>query len=179
MNIKDYIFVSKIFNSQECDDIVNKTNQYTWRKHRWNSSSTKGKSVEEIDDILVCNIDPILESKITPNLLSVFGKYSILHSPQNVPIQLINQWDTIRINKYTKDVGMRYHIDHGIDREHPVLTIIVLLNDEFTGGNTLVLNEEVSLKKGDCVIFPSNFMYPHEIKPVTDGTRYSLTTWAY
>jgi predicted 2-oxoglutarate/Fe(II)-dependent dioxygenase YbiX len=179
MKLNDYIFVSKLFDACECDEIINKTNQYKWRQHKWNASNTKHKSVEEIDDILVCNIDPLLESKLTPKLLNVFGKYSILLGPKSVPIQLINNWDSIRINKYTEGVGMRNHIDHGIDREHPVLTIIALLNDEFTGGNTFILNEEVLLKKGDCVIFPSNFMYPHEIKPVVNGTRYSLTTWAY
>jgi predicted 2-oxoglutarate/Fe(II)-dependent dioxygenase YbiX len=179
MNIKDYIFVTKIFDSQECDEIVRKADQYNWRQHKWNDANTKSKGMEEIDDILVCNIDPILESKIAPKLFNVFGKYSLLFGPKNVPIQLINQWDTIRINKYTKDVGMRSHIDHGIDREHPVLTIIALLNDEFTGGSTKILGEAVTLSKGSAVIFPSNFMFPHEIEPVISGIRYSITTWAY
>jgi hypothetical protein len=26
-------------------------------------------------------------------------------------------------------------------------------------------------------MFPSNFMYPHAIKPVLSGTRYSIITW--
>ena len=30
---------------------------------------------------------------------------------------------------------------------------------------------------GSCVVFPSNFMYPHEVKEVTKGTRYSVMTW--
>ncbi len=25
--------------------------------------------------------------------------------------------------------------------------------------------------------FPSNFMYPHGIRPVTQGVRYSIVTW--
>ena len=179
MNLSDYVFVTNLFTSQECDDIVNKAHGYTWRQHKWHTTNTKAGSVEEIDDILVCDADPLLESKISPKLISVFGKYSLLFGPKNNPIQLISQWDSIRINKYTEGVGMRSHIDHGIDREHPVLTMIALLNDEFIGGNTLVLEKDVLLKKGDCAIFPSNFMYPHEVKPVIDGTRYSLNIWAY
>lgn len=180
MELKNFIFVTKLFDDTICNEIIEKSNRLNWRKHVWNTANTKVKSMEEVDNIEVCNIDPLLESKISPMLTQAFGKYSLLLGPKmNGPINLVNQWDPIRINKYLPTVGMRNHIDHGIDREHPVLTIIVLLNDEFTGGNTLVLNEEVSLKKGDCVIFPSNFMYPHEIKPVIDGTRYSLTTWAY
>ena len=26
-------------------------------------------------------------------------------------------------------------------------------------------------------MFPSSFMYPHEVMPVTKGTRYSLVVW--
>mgnify|MGYP001213588018 CR=1 FL=1 len=35
-----------------------------------------------------------------------------------------------------------------------------------------------ALKKGDVVIFPSNFMYPHRVEKVTKGTRYSFVTWS-
>ena len=34
-----------------------------------------------------------------------------------------------------------------------------------------------NLKKGSVLMFPSNFMYPHEILEVTKGTRYSIITW--
>jgi hypothetical protein len=26
-------------------------------------------------------------------------------------------------------------------------------------------------------MFPSNFLYPHSVLPVTEGTRYSIVTW--
>jgi predicted 2-oxoglutarate/Fe(II)-dependent dioxygenase YbiX len=26
-------------------------------------------------------------------------------------------------------------------------------------------------------LFPSNYLYPHRITPVTQGTRYSIVTW--
>ena len=40
-------------------------------------------------------------------------------------------------------------------------------------------NEVKSLKlvKGSIVFFPSNFMYPHTIKPITKGQRYSIVSW--
>ena len=37
--------------------------------------------------------------------------------------------------------------------------------------------EAYKLEKGDALMFPSNFMYPHEVMPVTKGTRYSIITW--
>jgi predicted 2-oxoglutarate/Fe(II)-dependent dioxygenase YbiX len=53
------------------------------------------------------------------------------------------------------------------------------LNDDYEGGHFGFFGREVTVKapKGAAVMFPSNFMYPHEIMPVTSGTRYSIITW--
>ncbi len=34
-----------------------------------------------------------------------------------------------------------------------------------------------TLKTGDMIIFPSNFLYPHQVMPVTKGERYSIVSW--
>jgi len=54
-----------------------------------------------------------------------------------------------------------------------------MLNDDYEGGEFAFFDRELvyRLKKGSCIMFPSNFMYPHEIMPVTSGTRYSIVTW--
>lgn len=54
-----------------------------------------------------------------------------------------------------------------------------ILNDNFEGGEFAFFNKKLKYKlnKGDALMFPSNFMYPHEIMPVTKGTRYSIITW--
>jgi hypothetical protein len=54
-----------------------------------------------------------------------------------------------------------------------------ILNDDFQGGEFAFFDRELKykLEKGDALMFPSNFMYPHEIMPVTKGTRYSIITW--
>lgn len=53
------------------------------------------------------------------------------------------------------------------------------LNDDYEGGEFGFFDREMKIKagKGDVVMFPSTFMYPHEIMPVTKGTRYSIITW--
>jgi predicted 2-oxoglutarate/Fe(II)-dependent dioxygenase YbiX len=53
------------------------------------------------------------------------------------------------------------------------------LNDDYEGGEFGFFDRELVIKapKGGAVLFPSNFMYPHEIMPVTNGTRYSIITW--
>ena len=53
------------------------------------------------------------------------------------------------------------------------------LNDDYEGGEFGFFDRELVVRapKGGAVLFPSNFMYPHEILPVTSGTRYSIITW--
>ena len=53
------------------------------------------------------------------------------------------------------------------------------LNDDYEGGEFGFFDRELVIKapKGGAVLFPSSFMYPHEIIPVTQGTRYSIITW--
>ena len=53
------------------------------------------------------------------------------------------------------------------------------LNDDYDGGEWGFWNQKsvLKVKKGSVIMFPSNFMYPHEIMPVTKGTRYSIITW--
>jgi Rps23 Pro-64 3,4-dihydroxylase Tpa1-like proline 4-hydroxylase len=53
------------------------------------------------------------------------------------------------------------------------------LNDDYEGGEWSFFDREMVIKapKGSAVLFPSNFIYPHEIMPVTKGVRYSVITW--
>ena len=37
----------------------------------------------------------------------------------------------------------------------------------------------INLKAGDLLLFPSNFLYPHRVLPVTKGVRHSYVSWAY
>lgn len=53
------------------------------------------------------------------------------------------------------------------------------LNDDYEGGEFAFFDRQkiYSLKKGSALMFPSNFMYPHEVLPVTRYVRYSIITW--
>jgi hypothetical protein len=59
------------------------------------------------------------------------------------------------------------------------LTISIALNDDFEGGEWAWFDRGLvkRFKRGDAVMFPSNFMFPHEILPVTRGARYALIAW--
>jgi len=51
------------------------------------------------------------------------------------------------------------------------------LNNDYEGGEFVLCGIPLEKKQGSVVVFPSNFMYPHEVKEVTKGKRYSIMTW--
>jgi predicted 2-oxoglutarate/Fe(II)-dependent dioxygenase YbiX len=91
---------------------------------------------------------------------------------------LIEQDSGYELLKY--EVGGYYttHTDSSKNRPRAV-SCSFILNDDYEGGEFAFFDRELvyNLKKGSCIMFPSNFMYPHEIMPVTSGTRYSIVTW--
>ena len=80
--------------------------------------------------------------------------------------------------KYPKGCFYTQHTDSfkGVPR---AVSCSFILNDDFQGGEFAFFDRELKykLEKGDAIMFPSNFMYPHEVMPVTKGTRYSIITW--
>ena len=36
----------------------------------------------------------------------------------------------------------------------------------------------IEKKSNRMIVWPSNFLYPHAVKPVTEGIRYSIVSWA-
>jgi len=91
-----------------------------------------------------------------------------------------------RFNKYSENKKMHEHCDHihsifdGKKRGIPTLSILGLLNDDFEGGELVMFTDtNIEFKKGDLILFPSNFLFPHRIEPVKKGTRYSYISWSY
>jgi predicted 2-oxoglutarate/Fe(II)-dependent dioxygenase YbiX len=80
--------------------------------------------------------------------------------------------------RYNEGDFYREHTDSFINHPRHV-SCSFHLNDDYEGGEFAFFNREfkIKAKKGSLVMFPSNFMFPHEILTVTKGTRYSIITW--
>ena len=91
----------------------------------------------------------------------------------------INQIDLL---KYSAGGKYEIHTDHYTTSIRH-LSIIMNLNDDYEGGDLVFTDQKekeikrLKLSKGSVVFFPSNFMYPHGIQPITKGTRYSIVSW--
>jgi predicted 2-oxoglutarate/Fe(II)-dependent dioxygenase YbiX len=87
----------------------------------------------------------------------------------------------MNVLKYHKDNFYTWHTDHGFKTPR-TMSVILFCNDEYEGGeiffklpnqNDFIIQGEV----GDLVLFPSNFMYAHCVKPVTKGERITVVGW--
>ena len=89
----------------------------------------------------------------------------------------------LSILKYSLGGHYRFHTDH--HRKVPrIYSCIFLVNDDYEGGDLIFKypNSEkitkINKKQNKMIIWPSNFLYPHSITPVTKGERYSVVAWA-
>lgn len=92
----------------------------------------------------------------------------------------------IRFNRYKDNQIMSKHCDHihdvfdGSRKGIPILSVLGMLNDNYKGGEFIMFDDhEIKLKAGDLLIFPSVFLYPHRVNPVTSGERYSFISWSW
>lgn len=92
-------------------------------------------------------------------------------------IHNLRYWEAFNFIRY--EVGQHFmeHHDHGFSYNCTV-SLVGYLNDDYKGGEIYfrLHNLDYKPKAGDVVLFPSNFMYPHQAKIVTEGTKYSLVT---
>tara|TARA_R100001163_G_scaffold65760_2_gene64579 strand:+ start:183 stop:734 length:552 start_codon:yes stop_codon:yes gene_type:complete len=98
------------------------------------------------------------------------------------PLALGNKVDQIDLLKYEKGGKYSPHIDD-TSYSPRLLSVILNINDDYEGGELSFTDQKSNeiksykLTKGSIVFFPSNFMYPHAIKPITKGQRYSIVSW--
>lgn len=84
--------------------------------------------------------------------------------------------------KYKTGTEYKPHMDHGIGKPFSdrTLSMVMYLNPtEYTGGETYFNNFDISVKPNNAglVLFPSNYAYIHQAKPVETGTKYAIVTW--
>lgn len=90
----------------------------------------------------------------------------------------------MQVLRYEKAGHYKFHVDASAFYPR-TLSIIYLINDDYEGGELEFIKAtknsqepiRIPKKKNTLVIWPSNFMYPHRVTPVTRGVRYSMVTW--
>lgn len=114
-----------------------------------------------------------IDVNLHQQLLEVVNKYSE-EFPTFSP-SIDTGYDLLRYKE-----GQYYvqHTDSFISQQRSV-SCSLALNDDYEGGEFAFFDRQIMIRPGvgSVIVFPSNFMYPHEVMPVTKGTRYSIITW--
>jgi len=90
----------------------------------------------------------------------------------------IEKQESPQLLRYGKDQRFHNHID-----DHPFFTrrisLTYYLNDDYEGGDVEFKRFNIRFKaqKNQLLLFPSNFIYNHEVYPVTSGLRYVIVQW--
>ena len=89
--------------------------------------------------------------------------------------------EEMRIKRYDKGDRFNQHVDVGnLDSSKRFLAFLFYLNDDFRGGETVFKTPDtftVRPHKGNVVVFPPTWQYPHAGMPVREGTKYIMSTY--
>lgn len=178
-NLMDYVMIGHLFDEDVCAHYIDEINTNLWSPHEWYKNDTnKRHTLNDFKVTYSKNVQNMMEERVREFANLYFNEFRDGGDPEC-------QFSGVRFNKYEVGESIRPHVDHihsifdGEKRGIPVLSFVGVFNDNYKGGDFLLCGEKIELNAGDTVIFPSVFLYPHEVTPVTEGTRYSWVMWSW
>ena len=188
-NLKDYIlhlnnWISKDICQKSIEELDKDNN---WHRHNWvNSKSYEIFHTKEEQLYMNTTYKLTYIKELYDLTWSALNKYIVLDKIGGDYFKGWKGFSEIRFNRYDKKQQITKHVDHihscfdGKTKGIPILSIVAVLNDNYEGGEFIMFDDyEIKFKAGDLIIFPSVFLYPHLVKPVKKGTRYSFVSWCY
>jgi len=186
--LKDLIHVERgIIPQNLCDYLVDEIEKRELRPHSWYNAVQGTFGSEETMELDVQNITAEHQQLLTPFMIQAGAAYNAkYHFECERTMQIMNKFSAIRFNRYSPGQIMRQHMDHihslwnTQDAGIPVLSFILNLNDDYEGADLYFWDDYiVPLGKGDIIMFPSLFLYPHGVTEATRGRRFSAVSWAW
>ena len=163
-----------------CDAIIE---EYS-NSNEWKLAETGGglqtdiRNVDEIgisDDVTIG--DSALRRELDDRLFKSVESVSIKYQ-EEFKHYSINVDTGYNLLRYKEGQFYTQHTDSFVTQQRS-LSCSLILNDDYEGGEFCFWDGTMMHRppKGAALVFPSNFMYPHEIRKVTKGERYSIITW--
>jgi predicted 2-oxoglutarate/Fe(II)-dependent dioxygenase YbiX len=184
--LKDYVKIYQgFYDPNFCKQVVASIENVNWRTHQfYNITTNTNHSYEH--ELSVSYEDVPLKKELDAKIWNVINQY--IGTDMAYMKEWFSGWagySLSRFNRYDPTTQMKLHCDHihtlfdGNNKGVPILTILGSLNEGYEGGELILCGEKINLREGDVIVFPSNFLYPHEVKPVKSGVRYSFVSWSW
>jgi hypothetical protein len=182
--LSDYIKVyNNILSKDECELILSEyKNCNDWTSTRVGDEGRLDKDVRNCD-IINISIGSIIKNNLEKRKLIddlIFEKSAIAAKKyvEDFPHCFLKSDSGYDLLRYSEGGYYTQHTDNY--KETPrTLSMSIALNEDFIGGELAFFDREIQIRMdtGSAIVFPSNFMYPHEVMPVIQGTRYVIVTW--
>jgi Rps23 Pro-64 3,4-dihydroxylase Tpa1-like proline 4-hydroxylase len=182
-SLDDYIFtLNNVVPEELCDRILEEYRECSF----WTPSSVGTGNIE--NEIRNCDTINISENLVIQKNFDVRKKIdedfylcasNAINEYRKLFSEVASEIDTgYGLLRYKEGQFYVQHTDSFKNQQRSV-SCSFLLNEDYEGGEFAFFDREIIIKgsKGSIIMFPSNFMFPHEIMPVTSGTRYSIITW--
>lgn len=127
-------------------------------------------------DISVAD-DPIIRSTIQTLMMSHNNAHYELDLNDDIEIYIMEYTEASAgyVDWHTDFVAKSLY-DQSIGKQIK-LSMSLMLNDNFTGGELEFDEGQQQLGKGEYLIFPS--LWRHRVNPIVTGTRISVVAWCY
>lgn len=182
-SLRDYV---RVYRHSGLADLAAQLEALTqWQTHGWYSAATNTSHSNPDKELSVLTPAPGTALNVAATEAATASVRD--YCGELMPFGGVNNLSFPRLNRYEAGTCMRPHVDHihslfdGTLKGVPVLTVLGGLSPStaYEGGVFNLCGEPLLLEAGDVAVFPSCFLYPHEVKEVTAGTRYSFVSWAW
>lgn len=180
--LEDYILVfENVLTDELSDKILSEyANDTNWLKMATGSgvdANVRRGSVINISEKCIVDVNPALRKDLDTELFNCAGA-AIAKYREVFPLTKIQHDSGYNLLRYVPGDFYMEHTDSFYTAPRTV-SCSFALNDDYEGGEWGFFGRRITIRapKNSAVMFPSNFMYPHEIMPVVSGTRYSIVTW--
>jgi predicted 2-oxoglutarate/Fe(II)-dependent dioxygenase YbiX len=184
-NLEAYIKTYKMLDEETCKQTIKEIEEIHWSQHTFYNVTDGSYGTRSGEK----ELDIGYSQTSTKNVIMQKIWDSYLNYVKDLNFSWWSSWSgytEVRFNRYKETRLMAEHCDHihsifeGERKGIPVMTALGSLNDDYTGGEFVMFEDTViPFKAGEIKIFPSCFLFPHRIDPVTEGTRYSFVSWAW
>jgi len=186
-NLENYVkYYPKILGPDWCEHLINEfnsNNQFIQLKH-WESHGI------DRDNDLKHLYEPVVD--VFEEAKDLYLEDVDINHPNKDFTYFVEWGNKCRIQHFKEGGYMPTHVDNTVSqlpkKEYPnnglhfgsssadsKLSLVLHLNDNYEGGNFHVNDKEYITKQGSVMVFPSAFMFPHGVKEVTKGERWSIS----
>lgn len=162
----------------------NTINISKWKK--WSASNSDkiyGLYKEGIFSNIQYNTKEDIETSLLSCLIKNISDLCFLNYKEKTKCEILKLPNYFRISKYNTGVDMGQHVDSEdpTDINHPVVSGVIYLNDNYEGGEIYFPNQDIKIKpsSGSMIIFPSTKPYIHHPMKINSGNKYMIPLFWY